>query len=274
MTTSENDNVILVTGAGNGLGREIAMTAAARGATVIVNDIDLESAETVADSINGSGGGTAFAQSCDVASEESVNAMADEVRRRTGRLDVLVNNAGIFELPVTPTVEQDVDRWQRIIDVCLRGTYLCSRRMAADFFLPQQYGRVVNISSISGVGGLPMRNAYSAAKAGVNMMTRTMASEWAASRVTVNSVAPGYIATDAFNAMKASGTLDDSVLRRRIPRGELGRPADIANAVLFLASRESGYITGTCLPVDGGWSAFGGAGDAFTSDPADDLAVR
>lgn len=265
MSASE---AMLVTGAGNGLGKEMVTAAAQRGMTVFVNDVDADAAQSVADEITARGG-TAHPLPGDVTSEESVEAMAGRVRELTGRLDILVNNAGIFELPVTATVDQDVSRFRRILDVCLTGTFVCAQRMAAEFFLPQGYGRIVNISSISGVGGLPMRNAYSTSKAGVIMLTRTLASEWAAHGVTVNAVAPGYIATDAFLKMQAEGMLDDTTLRRRIPKGQLGRAHDIAHAVLFLASREAEYLTGACLPVDGGWSAFGGSGDAFDVSAGD-----
>jgi NAD(P)-dependent dehydrogenase (short-subunit alcohol dehydrogenase family) len=184
-------------------------------------------------------------------------------------VDVLVNNAGIADT-LTPTVEQNVDDWQRVVDVCLRGTYLCSRAVAKEFMLPQRSGRIVNIASIAGVVGLPTRNAYSASKAGVVMMTRTMASEWARWNITVNAVAPGYIRTPMLDALISAGKLDEAVVRRRIPAGQLGAPADIASAVLFLSSDGARYVNGTCLPVDGGWSAYGASGDAF-SGSADEI---
>jgi NAD(P)-dependent dehydrogenase (short-subunit alcohol dehydrogenase family) len=123
---------------------------------------------------------------------------------------------------------------------------------------------LVNIASIAGVVGLPMRNAYSAAKAGVLMMTRTMACEWAAQGITVNAVAPGYIRTPMLQGLVKAGRVDESTLRSRIPAGDLGDAGDVASAVLFLASDAAGYITGVSLPVDGGWCAFGAAGDAFS----------
>jgi NAD(P)-dependent dehydrogenase (short-subunit alcohol dehydrogenase family) len=128
--------------------------------------------------------------------------------------------------------------------------------------LPSRSGRIVNMASIAGVVGLPMRNAYSAAKAGIVMMTRTMGSEWAGRGVTVNAVAPGYIRTAMTDDLVRQGKLDEAGLIRRIPAGHLGEARDVAAAVVFLASPEARYITGTCLPVDGGWCAFGSAGPA------------
>lgn len=251
----------VVTGAGAGLGREIALAAAMDGAHVIVNDITQERAEMVVAEITAQTG-SARAAVGDVTSFDDVESLAHVARDWTGRVDVLVNNAGVFELPPKPTVDQDPDWWQRVIDVHLRGTYLCSRQMAKDFFLPQRFGRIVNMASVAGMVGLPKRNAYSAAKAGVIMMTRTMASEWARDGITVNAVAPGYILTQQLSEKLDRNELDVSELRRRTPVGELGRPQDISRAVMFMASPDSSYITGACLPVDGGYHAFGGAGNA------------
>jgi NAD(P)-dependent dehydrogenase (short-subunit alcohol dehydrogenase family) len=266
--TGAGGRTALITGAGSGIGYSLALAFAAQGYAVVVNDYDGDSAEAVAEEIV-KGGGQSVAHAGDVANEKSVRGLASLVRTWASRVDVLVNNAGIADT-LTPTVEQNIDDWQRVVDVCLRGTYLCSREVVKEFMLPQRSGRIVNIASIAGVVGLPTRNAYSASKAGVVMMTRTMASEWARSGITVNAVAPGYIRTPMLDELISAGKLDAAVIRRRIPAGELGTTADIASAVLFLSSDGARYVTGTCLPVDGGWSAYGAAGDAF-SDPADGI---
>lgn len=251
----------VVTGAGSGIGRETALRLAEAGHAVVVNDLVPERADAVAAEIQ-EAGGQALAHPGDVTDEESVRGLAERVGQWRGRVDVLVNNAGKAD-SVTPTVQQEVDDWQHVMDVCLRSAYLCSRQVAGDFMLPQRRGRIVNVASIAGVVGLPMRNAYSAAKAGVVMMTRTMASEWAGQGITVNAVAPGYIRTAMLQELVDAGRVDEAVLRRRIPSGELGEPGDVAAAVLFLASDAARYITGVTVPVDGGWCAFGAAGDAY-----------
>jgi NAD(P)-dependent dehydrogenase (short-subunit alcohol dehydrogenase family) len=255
--------VAVVTGAGSDIGRETALRLAGVGHAVVVNDLLLERAQAVAEEIRGNAG-EAMAHVGDVTVDESVADLAEQARHWHGRVDVLVNNAGKAD-SVTPTVQQAVDDWQHVMDVCLRSAYLCSRQIARDFMLPQRRGRIVNIASIAGVVGLPMRNAYSAAKAGVLMMTRTMACEWAAQGVTVNAVAPGYIRTPMLQALVEAGRVDESMLRRRIPAGDLGNAGDVASAVLFLASDAARYVTGVSLPVDGGWCAFGAAGDASSA---------
>lgn len=255
---------VVVTGAGSGLGRAIALAFAGTGDAVVVNDLKRESAECTAQEIVQAGGRT-LVHAGDVSDEDSVRHLSTEVKAWSGRVDVLVNNAGVADT-VTPTVDQRTTDWQRVVDVCLRGAYLCSREMAGDFMLPQRSGKIVNISSIAGLVGLPMRNAYSAAKAAIGMMTRTLASEWASCGITVNAVAPGYIRTPMLDNLIAEGRVDESKLLRRIPAGQFGDPSDIAAAVMFLASESSRYVTGVSLPVDGGWCAYGAAGDAY--DPS------
>ncbi|KXF50715.1 hypothetical protein AXA44_18225 [Rhodococcus sp. SC4] len=256
--------VAVVTGAGEGIGRAIAHQLASDGLRIVVNDLHEDRAEAVRTEIEDAGG-SAVLHAGDVSDRGDVERLSATVRDWAGRVDVLVNNAGIA-LPKVPTENQDVDRWQKEIDVLLRGPYLCSRQIGTDFMLPARFGRIVNIASIVGMVGFPMVNAYGPAKAGVVMLTKTLGAEWARHGVTVNAVAPGYIATTAVRGLCDKGKLDGAALRRRIPLGKLGTPEDIARTVSFLASPQSSYITGITVPVDGGWTAFGAAGDAYPAD--------
>lgn len=258
--------VAVVTGAARGIGRAIAEHLAQTGLRVVINDLEPADAERAASELNDSGY-TALGLGADVADVDAVQAMAASVRDWAGRVDVLVNNAGIADV-VLPTVEQDINRWQTIVDTLLRGPYVCSKVFGGEFMLPAGFGRIINIASIAAISPLPMRNAYGPSKAAVVMLTKNMAAEWARHGITVNAVAPGYIETDLLRGLVDSGRLDTTALRRRIPVGALGAPADIARAVVFLAAPASSYITGALLPVDGGWTSFGAAGDAFPIEDA------
>lgn len=260
----EDAPVAVVTGAARGIGRTIADRFSKTGIRVVVNDLEQSAADQAAAEIN-EGGGQALGVGGDVSDLAAVKALAAAVKEWAGRVDVLVNNAGVADT-VIPTVEQDVDRWQMTVDVLLRGPYICSKVIAEQFMLPANFGRIVNIASIAALSPLPMRNAYGPSKAGVVMMTKTMAAEWARHGITVNAIAPGYIETDLLRGLIAAGRLDVMTLRRRIPMGALGKPDDIARAVSFLSAPASSYVTGTLLPVDGGWMSFGAAGDAFAVD--------
>ncbi len=165
--------VAVVTGAGEGIGRAIAHQLASDGLRIVVNDLHEDRAEAVRTEIEDAGG-SAVLHAGDVSDRGDVERLSATVRDWAGRVDVLVNNAGIA-LPKVPTENQDVDRWQKEIDVLLRGPYLCSRQIGTDFMLPARFGRIVNIASIVGMVGFPMVNAYGPAKAGVVMLTKTLA---------------------------------------------------------------------------------------------------
>jgi NAD(P)-dependent dehydrogenase (short-subunit alcohol dehydrogenase family) len=162
-------------------------------------------------------------------------------------------------------VEQTVESFEQILGIHLIGTFLFSREAYALMAL-QGGGAIVNISSIAGLSGLPRRNAYGAAKAGIAAMTKSMACEWASSGIRVNAVAPGFLATDLVKKLEADGFVDTPRLECRIPMGRLAVPDEIAAAIHFLSSPAASYITGTILSVDGGWTAFGNAGDASKRD--------
>jgi NAD(P)-dependent dehydrogenase (short-subunit alcohol dehydrogenase family) len=253
-----NNKVILITGAGSGLGREMAVRFAEKGARLIVNDINEESIHQTLSKISSS---DSIGFTGDVTDEKHVKEMVHEGIGKFGRIDILVNNAGIADLFI-PTLEQDINDWQRIIDIHLRGSFLCSLHVGQNM-IANQYGKIINIASIVGLGGFPSRNAYGAAKAGIIMFTRNIACEWAKYGINVNAVAPGYMMTPLVETIFSKDQVSYDKVRKRIPLGQLGDAGDIFNAVAFLASDESKYITGICLPVDGGWTAFGASGDAF-----------
>jgi len=244
-------SVAIVTGAGDGIGWATAQRLAQDFAHVVIADLRQEAAAARAAELGAAHAG----YRCDVTSEADVVALMQQVRERFGRIDALVNNAGIGEQAVM-TLEQSVDAFDRILSVHLRGTFLASRE-AARVFVAQQSGAIVNISSIAGLQGHPGRNAYGAAKAGISSMTEAMASEWARDGIRVNAVAPGYVLTDLVKALVVKGALNMENIEERTPMGRSGQPAEIAEAIAFLASDRASFITGVTLPVDGGWQAFG-----------------
>jgi NAD(P)-dependent dehydrogenase (short-subunit alcohol dehydrogenase family) len=163
-----------------------------------------------------------------------------------------------------PTLEQDASQFVKIVNTHLTGSFLMAREVARHM-IEHDGGAIVNFSSIAGLLGLPRRNAYGAAKAGLIAMTKSMACEWAAHRVRVNAVAPGYVETDLVKKLVTSGFLDKEEILRRTPMGRMIAPAEIAEAVCFLASPAASAITGVVLSVDAGWQAYGAPGDAFYS---------
>jgi NAD(P)-dependent dehydrogenase (short-subunit alcohol dehydrogenase family) len=246
-----SSTVAIVTGAGDGIGWATAQRLARDFAHVVIADVRAEAATARAAELGAAHMGIA----CDVTAEASVVALMQQVHERFGRIDALVNNAGIGEQSVM-TLEQTVDAFDRIVAVHLRGTFLCSRE-AARVFVEQQSGAIVNISSIAGLQGHPGRNAYGAAKAGIASMTEAMACEWARDGIRVNAVAPGYVLTELVKSLVAKGALNLADIEERTPIGRTAQPSEIAEAITFLASPRASFITGVTLPVDGGWQAFG-----------------
>jgi NAD(P)-dependent dehydrogenase (short-subunit alcohol dehydrogenase family) len=245
--------VALVTGAGSGLGRTIAIAFAKEGADIGVNDIDQSSAGEVAAIIERDYGQRALTLKADVAKDNEVDAMVDRTLNEMGKIDILVNNAGIAQ-EFVPTIEQSVENWDHVVGVHLRGTYLCSRRVG-QWMTKQKKSAIVNIASIAGLGGFPARTSYGPAKAAIINLTQVLAVEWAKHNVRVNAIAPGYINAPMLNKFMKTGKLDREELQGRIPLGCFGEPEDVAKAALFLVSDDASYITGVTLPVDGGWLA-------------------
>jgi 3-oxoacyl-[acyl-carrier protein] reductase len=237
--------VALVTGASQGIGRAIALRLSAAGAKIACVARNAEKLASVVEAIKSSGG-EAEAWSCDVKSGESVQKTVEAVVERLGRLDILVNNAGVTRDTLIPRMGDD--EWNDVLDTNLRGAFFFTRA-ATRPMMQQRYGRMINISSVSGLIGNPGQANYSASKAGLIGFTQTVARELAGRKITVNAVAPGFIESD-MTANLGDAIIDEA--KKRIPAKRLGTADEIADAVLFLASGAAGYITGTTLVVDGG----------------------
>lgn len=253
---TDEHRVAVLTGAASGIGWALSQKFAEAGYAVCLLDINEDAAKARAVELAGHHEG----YGCDVSDEERVTSTFASIGKRFGRLDVLVNNAGIVGAQ-EPSTEQDMKYFDRITKVMINGTFLCSRA-AFPAMAARKSGAIVNVGSVVGLVGFPRRNAYGAAKAGVHSLTRALACEWASHGIRVNAVAPGYIATAIVQGLVDKGLVDSARLSRRIPMGRLGRPEEVADAILFLASDSARYITGSTLSVDGGWAAFGDAGNA------------
>ena len=244
-------SVAIVTGGADGIGWATAQRLAADVDHVVVLDLREDAAVARATQLGDAHLGVA----CDVSSPESVEATVHTVLARFGRIDMLVNNAGIGEQSAA-TVDQDVVAFDRVLSVHLRGSFLMSRAVAKAM-LAQGSGAIVNIASIAALAGIPTRNAYGAAKAGIAAMTRSMACEWARRGLRVNAVAPGYVRTALVDQLERQGRIDIAAISARTPMARLAQPAEIAEVIAFLASPKASFITGTTLNADGGWLAFG-----------------
>jgi 3-oxoacyl-[acyl-carrier protein] reductase len=261
--------VAVVTGAGRGLGGAIAEELAARGATVVVADVDGELAAATAERLASmaeastavraeplrSGVRRAIPATLDVADPAAVAALFDGVAAEHGRIDVLVNNAGVGA--VAPSEELAPDVWSRTLAVNLNGTFLCSQA-AARHMLPAGRGVIVNIASVFGAVGMPMRAAYAASKHGVVGLTKVLATEWATRGIRVVAVDPAYVRTALDDADQRAGGYTADDIARRTPMGRYAEPAEIARVVAFLASDDASFVTGSEVAVDGGWLAYGG----------------
>ena len=243
-SASLDGQTALVTGGGRGIGKAIALALAEAGAEVVVNYANSAgAADEVVASINAAGG-KAYALKANVSIEEEVDGLIKAVLERSGRLDVLVNNAGITRDGLL--MRMKTSDWQAVIDLNLSGVFLCSRAVARPM-LKQKSGRIINITSVVGLMGNAGQANYAAAKAGVIGLTKSTAKELASRGITVNAVAPGFISTDMTKDLDADAILKD------IPLGQFGTQEQVAGAVRFLAADPAAaYITGQVLQVDGG----------------------
>jgi len=247
------NKVALITGSGRGIGRTIALKFADEGASIVVNSVHPENSEAVKKEIE-SRGGKAISVPCDVSRKESVDGLFEAVKREYGGIDVLVNNAGINI--VKPAMEMTEADWDSVFSINLKSIFLCSKA-AAGLMIPKKSGRIINISSIVGINPFPNRAPYATSKAGVIMLTRELAIEWAKHNINVNAIAPGFILTDMLRGRINEGAINGEAILKRVPMGRFGLVEDIAPSVLFLATEESSYITGQCITVDGGYTAYG-----------------
>jgi len=241
--------VAIVTGAGYGIGRGIAVGLAQQGAFVVVNYGHLRSAALEAVLEIKSLGGDAIAVRADVSRQADVDRMLARVLGLRGAVDILVNNAGVIGR--TPLLELDEHEWDRVMGVNLRGAYLCSRAVARAMVRTGTHGRIVHIGSIHAVRSMPGRCHYAASKAGLVAMNRVMAFELAPHGILCNVIAPGATESEAWGTVLADAAEVQRVAAE-IPLGRIGTPNDVAAAVLFLVSPAADYITGTSIDVDGG----------------------
>ena len=238
------DKVVIITGGASGIGRVSALRFAAEGATVVIWDIDEAKGEATRAEVEAQGSRAVFAQ-VNTTQPEAVAAAAAAVQQEFGRIDVLINNAGITR--DASLRKMTLAQWQQVLDVNLTGVFVCAQAVAP-YMEAQRSGRIINTSSVVGLYGNYGQSNYAATKSGLIGLTKTLARELGKYNITVNAVAPGFMATDML------ATIPEKVLealKARTPLGRLGKPEDIAAAYLFLASDEAGYVSGTVLSVDG-----------------------
>jgi len=241
----------LVTGAARGLGLATATALARCGYEVTL--VDLQPLEERVQRLAQLTDAPVHGITGDVASEPFALRLAEEIARRHGALDVLVNNAGISL--ICPAEQTSVAQWQRVMNINLLGPFLLCKALGAQM-LARRAGSIVNVASIAGLAGVSLRSAYNASKHGLVGLTRTLAGEWGGRGVRVNAVCPGWIKTEMDAVDQQSGAYSDADITDRVPMGRFARVEDVAAAIVFLADPKlSGFVNGVCLPVDGGWTA-------------------
>jgi len=245
----KTNSVAMVTGAGSGIGKAVAMTLARAGYALVLNDVVPKVGEQTLQDIEGEGGKALFLQA-DVSDVNQVRRMFEEAKRQFDRIDVLVNNAGVpgaFSL----LVDMPDETWHKTITVHLNGTFYCLRE-AARLMLASGFGRIVNIASIAGIMGTPGSGEYGAAKAGIINLTKTAAKELGPYNITVNAIAPGMVGTPTNLKLKEKGSPFIQTAIEGTPTGRMTTPEEIADLIVFLSSSGAGNINGQVICVDGG----------------------
>ena len=248
------DRIAVISGAGQGIGLGVARAFGSAGARVIIGEVVADRGEEAAATLV-SEGHRAQAITLDVTQPDSCTSLVKAVLSEHGRIDVLVNSAGLFILHKSE--EMPVSAWQQQVDVMLNGVFFLTQAVSRDAMIPQKSGSVVTIASIGGMGGWPMRAAYNASKAGVIMLNEVLATEWAQHNIRLNCISPGMTRTELVTKAVADGAARLDQYHNRTPLGRIAEVEEIASAALFLASDRASYITGENLRVDGGWIAGG-----------------
>lgn len=243
------DEVAVITGSAGGIGQEVAVAMAALGAKVALADMNAAKIEEIAAKINADGG-EAMAIATDVTSKASVQAMAKQVYDQYGKIDILVNCAGIAHLQDAVDFEEDI--WDKVMAVNVKGTLLPCQ-VVGRYMLEKEKGRIVNISSVRGMQGRARDLAYAPSKGAVDQLTRSLAIEWAKKNINVNAVAPIFTLTDINRDMLQQKETMDWVMSR-MPKGRLSMPSYLTGPVIFLCGKSSEFITGQVVYVDGGWT--------------------
>jgi 2-dehydro-3-deoxy-D-gluconate 5-dehydrogenase len=242
--------VALVTGSAQGLGKDIALTLAQAGASLVLADmvVDAETVKQVE-----AMGSRCISIQVDISNEKAVGNLVQQAIHQYGKIDVLVNNAGISQLSFVPTEDSSIEEWDRVIAVNLRGTFLCCKYIGKEM-IKGGAGSIVNISTTAGITGVPRAPAYCASKAGVILLTKSLALEWARYNIRVNAIAPHYLETALSEGLRASEKAYTDLVKQ-IPLRRFGKTSEIVGAVLFLTSGASSYMTGSVVVADGGYLA-------------------